>query len=97
MINKSSESPPLGQDDQEMLDFLPGEAPEGMAREEIEFYNNLQRVTSNDESRGGQGAVGAVIDRYAHQMEGSDLEEMYNEYYDEDEQNFDDMEPDEMM
>ena len=35
-----------------------------MAQEELDFYNNLQRVTNNEDDSGlHQGAVGAVIDQ----------------------------------
>lgn len=81
MINKSCESPGLEEVDQEMLqgmDFInemSGSPPE---KEDLDFYNNLQRV-END-----RGAVGAAVDQY------------YDED-DMDEQDFDNLEPDEMM
>ena len=81
MINKSSESPALEQDDQEMLnnmDFMQNNP--SMAQEELDFYNNLQRVTNNEDESGlHQGAVGAVIDQMAQQMEeNQEMDDMYD-------------------
>lgn len=58
MINKSCESPGLEEVDQEMLegmDFI-NEMSGSPEKEDLDFYNNLQRV-DND-----RGAVGAAVD-----------------------------------
>jgi hypothetical protein len=67
MINKSSESPAI--EDQEMLENM--EFNQNMSKEELDFYNNLQRVTNDDDESGliNAGAVGAVIDRMQQEMD----------------------------
>lgn len=59
----------------DFINEMSGSPPE---KEDLDFYNNLQRV-END-----RGAVGAAVDQY------------YDED-DMDEQDFDNLEPDEMM
>lgn len=61
MINKSSESPAL--DDQDMLNNM--DFNQAMSKEELDFYNNLQRVTHNDDDDDmfNPGDMEAVIDQ----------------------------------
>lgn len=85
MINKSSESPALEEVDHEMLKNMDQVMrqmninDENPDEDELNFYQNLQRVHNGE---GHHGAVGAVIDQLAMD---EDMQDIYDDYYDENE------------
>lgn len=85
MINKSSESPALEEVDHEMLKNMDQVMrqmninDENPDEDELNFYQNLQRVHRGDSHH---GAVGAVID---HLQMDEDMQDIYDDYYDQDE------------